>query len=165
MMHRWLIGWLQMPAWIRLGSFCGAALLLAMLLWGAWLHPIKQKQQQGEQQWQQLAHRYRQQLQLLRAMPALATVQQQTEQIEARLTSDVIRPFLLPDLLKASGAVLEYWHPAGQGGELSLMLNWPQFIALLDYLSALQPTLLFSQFKLQREEQQLRLVMELTDEN
>jgi len=61
--------------------------------------------------------------------------------------------------------VLEYWRPAGQGGELSLTLNWPQFIALLDYLSALQPTLLFSQFKLQREEQQLRLIMELTDEN
>ena len=165
MMHRWLIGWLQMAAWLRLCSFCGAALLLAMLLWGVWLRPIQQKQQQWEQQSQHQAHRYRQQLQLLRAMPALAALQQQTEQLEAQLVSDVSGSYSLSDLLKASGAVLEYWRPAGQGGELSLTLNWPQFIALLDYLSALQPTLLFSQFKLQREEQQLRLIMELTDEN
>ncbi|MFK8256424.1 hypothetical protein ACFL9S_01370 [Erwinia sp. AnSW2-5] len=165
MMYRWLNGWLQMATWLRLCSFCGAALLLAMLLWGAWLRPIQQQQQQWEQQHQQQAQRYHQQLQLLRAMPALVALQQQTEQLEAQLASAISRSFSLSDLLHASGAVLEYWHPSGQGGELSLTLDWSQFIALLDYLSALQPTLLSSQFNLQREEQQLRLVMELTDEN
>lgn len=165
MMSRWLNGWLQRASWERLCSFCGATLLLATLLWSVWLRPIQQQQQRGEQQWQQQAHRYRQQLQLLRAMPALVALQQQTEQLEAQLASGVSRSFSLSDLLNASGAVLEYWHPVGQGGELSLTLNWQQFIALLDYLSALQPALLSSRFNLQREEQQLRLVMELTDEN
>lgn len=165
MMYRWLKGWLQMAAWLRLCSFCGVALLLTLLLWGVWLRPVQQQQQQWEQQWQQQAQRYRQQLQLLRAMPALAALQQQTEQVEAQLASAVSRSFSLSDLLNASGAVLEYWRPSGQGGELSLTLDWSQFIALLDYLSVLQPTLLSSQFNLQREEQQLRLVMELTHEN
>lgn len=165
MMQRWLIGWLQMATWLRLCSFCGAALILAMLLWGAWLRPIQQTQQQCVQEWQHQAHRYRQQLQLLRVMPALVDLQQQTELLEAQLASGVSRSFSLSDLLKASGAILEYWHPLGQGGELSLTLDWPQFIALLDYLSALQPALLFSRINLQREEQQLQLVMELTDEN
>lgn len=165
MMYRWRGGWLQMAAWLRLCSFCGVALLLTLLLWGVWLRPAQQQQQQWDQQWQQQGQRYRQQLQLLRAMPALVALQQQTEQLEAQLASAVNRSFSLSDLLNASGAVLEYWRPAGQGGELSLTLDWSQFIALLDYLSALQPTLLSSQFNLQREEQQLRLVMELTNEN
>ena len=164
-MYRWLNGWLQMAVWLRLCSFCGAALLLALLLWGAWLRPVQQQQQQWEQQWQQQAHRYRQQLQLLRAMPALVTLQRQAEQLESQLASVVSRSFSLSDLLNASGAVLEYWRPSGKGGELSLTLDWSQFIALLDYLSVLQPMLLSSQFNLQREEQQLRLVMELTHEN
>lgn len=165
MMHRWLIVWLQMAAWLRLCSFCGAALLMALLLWGGWLYPIKQQQQQWERQSQQQAQRYRQQLQLLRAMPALVALQQQIEKREAQFISGVSRSFSLSDLLHASGAVLEYWHPAGQGGELALTLDWSQFIALLDYLSALQPAPLSTQFKLQREEQQLHLVMELADEN
>lgn len=165
MRYRWLNGWLQMARWLRLCSFIGAAMLLAMLLWGVWLRPIQQQHEQWQQQWRQQAHRYRQHLQLLRAMPSFVGLKQQAEQIEAQFSSAASRPFSLPDLLNASGAVLEYWHPVGQGGELSLTLDWSQFIALLDYLSALKPTLLSSQFNLQREEQQLHLVMELTDEN
>lgn len=96
MMHRWLIVWLQMAAWLRLCSFCGAALLLALLLWGGWLYPIKQQQQQWERQSQQQAQRYRQHLQLLRAMPALVALQQQIEKREAQFISGVSRSFPCP---------------------------------------------------------------------
>ncbi|QGU85991.1 HofO family protein [Erwinia sorbitola] len=165
MMHRWLIGWLQIAAWQRLTSFSIAALLLATLIWLGWLRPGYQQQQQLEKQRQQLTQRYHQQRRLLQDIPALFILQQQAEKLRAELLPAENRPFSLPALLNSSGAVLESWRPSGQWGELTVTLDWVQFLALLDYLSVLQPVPLIPQFSLQRKEQRLHLVMELTDEN
>lgn len=165
MTQRWLTGWLHMPAWQRLGSFGCIGMLLASLLWFSWLRPAQRQQQQLDLQRQQQGQRYRQQLLSLQAMPALFVLQQQTERMQMQLKTAADHPFSLPALLSASGAMLEYWHPAGQGGELSLTLDWSQFILLLEYLSACQPVLFMPRFSLQREAWQLRLVMELTDED
>lgn len=162
-MHRWISIWLQTATWQRLVSFSVAAMLLVIMLWFGWLDPIQKQQQRLEQQGLQQAQRYRQQLASLRSIPALFALQQQAQQLKVQLSPDESVPFSLATLLETSGAVLEYWRPAGQGGELSLMLNWPQFIALMDYLLSLRPAPAIPQFSLQREQQQLRLVMELTD--
>lgn len=165
MTYRMLADGLLRGAWGQLTCFFAITLLLTLLLWSFWWHPIQREQQRLAQQSRLQSQRYRQQLHALRTLPSLAALQRQTEHLQHQLRPATPVAFSLPAMLEASGAVLEYWHPVGKGGELALHLEWSQFIALLNYLSSLQPVLPIPRFSLQHDAQQLRLVMELTDEH
>lgn len=165
MSNHWLVAWLQLePWWLRLASICGVTLLLTLLLWYSWLRPAQRQQLQLEQQLQLHILEYHHQLQSLAALPALAVSQRQLASLQQRLLPVTTMGFSLPALLNISGAELEYWHPATTGGELAVILQWPQFAELLNYLSTLQPAPVMPAFSLKRQQQQLRLVMVLTDE-
>ncbi|MEN4911688.1 hypothetical protein [Erwinia amylovora] len=166
MSNRWLTAWLRLePGWLRVASVAGATLLLMLLLWYSWLRPAQRQQQQLEQQLHQQILDYQQQLQLLAALPALAVSQRRLACLQQQLLPAAGMRFSLPVLLNTSGAELEHWHPAAEGGELAATLQWTQFAGLLNYLSTLQPAPALPAFSLTREQAQLRLVMELTDES
>ena len=79
-------------------------------------------------------HMYRQQWQY--SVPCThCRLQQQTEQLEAQLVSDVSGYYSLATC-STSGAVLEYWRPAGRG-EL-LALKWPNY-CLRDFFLRFSP--------------------------
>ncbi|MBD8163765.1 HofO family protein [Erwinia persicina] len=163
MTSRWVTGWLQLAAGWRVLSFTATALLLLFLLWLVWWHPAQREQQRLAHQYQQQSQRYRQQLLALSAGPSLWALQQLEEQARLR-PEPVAVPFSLPELLRHSGGTLEYWHPAADGSELAMQLQWPGFMALLNYLSSLRPVPDLPRFSLQRDAQQLRLIMEISDE-
>ncbi|MBD8168842.1 type II secretion system protein GspM [Erwinia persicina] len=164
MIHRQITGWLQMSAGWRLVSFTAATLLLLLLLWFTWWYPLQREQQQLAQQLQQQRQHYRQLLQALPAIPSLVTLQQQVEEGRVQLSAHA-EALSLPELLHVSDGTLEYWHPAAGGGELAMQLQWSGFMALLHYLSSLCPAPDIPRFRLQREGQQLRLLMEITHDH
>ncbi|CCG88875.1 hypothetical protein [Erwinia piriflorinigrans] len=166
MNNRWLLVWLQLETgWFRLTSFCGVTLLLTLLLWYCWLYPAQRQQQQQEQQLHQHILEYQQQLRSLAGLPSLTVSQREVVCLQQLLLPAAAMKFTLPELLSTSGAELVHWRPTEQGGELAVTLQWPLFARLLNYLSALQPVPAFPMFSLNREEAQLRLVMELIDES
>ncbi|ADP10595.1 Conserved membrane protein hofO [Erwinia sp. Ejp617] len=166
MNNRWLTAWLQLePGWLRLASVSAVTLLLLLLLWYSWLRPAQRDQQQLEQQLRQHILDHQHQLRLLAALPALAVSQRRLDCLQQQLLPVAGMRFSLPVLLNTSGAELEHWHPATEGGELAATLQWAQFAGLLNYLSALEPAPALPAFSLTREQAKLRLVMELTDES
>lgn len=164
--NRWLLAWLQLePGWLRPASICGVTLLLMLMLWYSWLLPAQRQQQQLALQRQQHLKQYQHQLRLLAALPALSISQRQVACLQRQLLPAATLRFSLPDLLSTSGVELQRWRPATTGGELTVILDWPQFVELLSYLSALQSAPAMPAFSLKREQARLRLVMELTDES
>lgn len=166
MNNRWLLAWLQLePGWLRLVSIGGLTLLLMLLLWYSWLRPAQRQRQQLEQQRQHHIQQYHHQLGALAAIPALSASQRQAAWLQQRLLPADAAHFSLSTLLSSSGAELEHWRPTPAGGELAATLQWPQFAALLHYLSGLQPAPVLPAFSLKRDKAQLHLVMELADES
>lgn len=161
MIECWAARWLQAPLWLRIASFLLAAALLSGLLWLCWLHPAQRQQQTLNQQQRQQTRRYDNQLAALHRLPSLSALRRQIAQCQQPQERATRPRFSLPALLAQTGAGLEHWYPAPQGGELAVTLSWPQFAELLRYLNTLQPPIEIPRFSLKRAEAQLKLQLEL----
>lgn len=165
MNHSGLTNWLHAPLWVRLLSVSVLALLSLWPIWLFGLQPVRQAAQQLERQQQERQQRVEDRLNALLALPALSVLQQQAAQLEERLASENDRRFTLPQLLAASGGTLRHWQPTEAGSELALMLNWPQFTRLMDYLAALRPAMTIPRLRLHGTDTQLELELEVEDAN
>jgi len=153
LLHRWL----GLPFWLRLLLlvFCLAA--GALTIRHAWLQPLQQQIGQQAQQLQQKKTRYRLLLRDLQQRSSLHNIEADIANLRQALQPDTLRPFSLLQLSEAAGNHLQAWQPTPQGGEVTLLLGWPQLQSVFHYLSERQPSVRLLQFSLKRAEQQLRL--------
>lgn len=165
-MSEWLLRWQCAPQRWQWAILLASPLLLLSLLawWQLW--PLQQQSQRMMNQHQQLLLHYQARMAQLRAQPALETRQQQYQQLLDSLQPAAERAFSLVTLV-ARGGTIEKWQPEPQGGELTLLLSWPQFQQTLEYLATRQPPVMMQNFYLHRRHDQLRFTLRLdvTDEN
>lgn len=159
-MSEWLLRWQSVPRYLQWLILLALPLLLLSLLAWWWLQPLQQKNQALRNQHQQLQRQYQARMAQLRAQPALEWQQQQNQQLRVSLQPAAAEAFSLVTLLTHGGAI-EKWQPASQGGELTLLLSWPQFQQTLQYLATRQPPVVLQSFYLHRRGEPLRLTLNL----
>jgi len=161
----WLLRWQYLPRqWQWVTSIAlPFALLLVLACW--WLQPLRVGNTSLAQQSLQVQQRYDARMAQLRSQPELAVQQQQNRQLHQALLGQQHQRFTLAALMQ-NGAALDKWQPAAQGGELTLLLSWPQFQHSIAWLASRQPPVVINALSLQRSGELLRMTLnlELTDE-
>lgn len=164
-MSEWLLRWQYLPRhwqWLTVVTL-PLALLLAIAVWR--LQPLRVSSASLAQQSLQVQQRLDARMAQLRSQPELAVQRQQNQQLHHALQGQKHQRFTLTALMQ-SGAALDKWQPAAQGGELTLLLDWPQFQHTIAWLASRQPPVVINALSLQRNGEQLRMTLSLglTDE-
>ncbi|MBP2168643.1 hypothetical protein J2125_001835 [Erwinia toletana] len=159
-MSEWLLRWQYAPRHWQWLTVLGVPLLLLIFSAWWWLQPLRSQRQLLTTQYQQLHQHYQARMAQLSAQPTLLMQQQQNQQLLITLQSTAPTAFSLPALM-ADGVALEKWQPDAQGGELMLLLSWPQFQHTLAYLASRQPPVVINTLLLQRSGEQLRATFSL----
>ena len=165
MISEWLLRWQYLPRhwqWLTITAM-PLALLLALACW--WLQPLRERGASLAQQYLQVQQRYDARMAQLRSQPELAIQLQHNLLLHQALQVQQHQRFTLTALMQ-SGAALDKWQPAAQGGELALLLSWPQFQHTIAWLASRQPPVLINALSLQRNGELLRMTLNLglTDE-
>lgn len=153
LLHRWL----ALPFWLRLLLLVLCFITGALMVRQVWLRPLQQQALQVAQQRQQEHKRYRLLLHNLQQRSSLHEAEADIAGLQLALRPGAARPFSWPQLSEAAGNRLQGWQPTPQGGELTLLLSWPQLQSAFRYLSERQPAVRLAQFSLKRVDEQLRL--------
>lgn len=161
MTNRWLTAWLEADTRLHIFSILGAGALMTLLTWQFWLRPVQHTLQQQDRQMQEESSRYRQRLEVLRRLPPLSELEQQSTELSEHFVASDGPRFSLPALLAASGGELEHWQPGEKGGELAITLRWQQFTDLLGYLMTLKPAVTIPALTLQGQSPRLHLLIQL----
>ncbi len=165
MVSEWLLRWQYLSRhwqWVTVIA-PPFALLLMLACW--WLQPLRDRGASLAQQYLQVQQRYDARMAQLRSQPELAIQLQQNRQLYQTMQVQQHQRFTLTALMQ-SGAALDKWQPAAQGGELALLLSWPQFQHTISWLASRQPPVVINALSLQRSGEQLRMTLSLglTDE-
>lgn len=156
LLHRWLAlsFWLRVP--ILVLSLGAGALIVRHV----WQRPLQQQIDQLTLQQQQEKKRHRTLLRVLRQKGSLRETEQAIAGLEQALSPAARNAFSLLQLEEAAGNELQSWQPTPAGGEVTLLLGWPQLQAVFHYLSERRPPVRLPQFSLKRAHG--RLLLKLT---
>ncbi|WP_437612658.1 hypothetical protein [Erwinia sp. V71] len=159
-MSEWLLRWQYLPRQWQWLTMTVLPLVVILVLACGWLQPLRSASAALAQQSLQLQQRYDARMAQLRSQPELAIQRQQNQQLLQALQAQEHQHFSLVTLMQ-SGAALDKWQPAAQGGELTLLLSWPQFQHTIVWLASRRPPVMINSLSLQRSGEQLRMALSL----
>lgn len=160
-MDNFISRWLGFPLWLQAIFLCLPIAVIVLITWWLWSSPVFRQSTLLQSQQQQQSGQYQQRIQRLLAMMSLASLNHEIAQLRQSLHPDKVKTFSLLDMAQASGGEIAVWQPAGQGGNLTLALNWPQVHSVFDYFGSLQTGVELPHFSLKPEQAHLRFQLTL----